>query len=110
VWQEGENGRSIAPVNVVPFRTQGTDPRLSSHRWLPLGQFSHQPHRNAKCSVCHDVSESESSETVALPSIAVCRQCHGGETAALGQLRSPCLLCHGFHLDRYGAMYPEVGS
>ena len=42
-------------------------------------------------------ARSKLSSDVAMPTIAKCRDCHGGSKPAEGKVTSNCLLCHGFH-------------
>jgi len=85
---EGDGGPAdwdVEPVHLTP-------------RWLPLGYFTHQEHRDRSCDTCHAAAESEQATDVLLPSIAVCQDCHGGEFAT-GRTRTACTDCHGFHRE-----------
>ena len=72
-------------------------PVRANHQWMPHARFDHKAHAQSKCADCHDVARSKKSGDVAMPSIAKCRDCHGGPTPQQGKLTSNCLLCHGFH-------------
>jgi predicted CXXCH cytochrome family protein len=74
----------IAPVTVT-------------HRWFPMASFDHSRHSTMKCVDCHQADLSESSAEVLLPSISVCRDCHGGGNAE-NKLASDCVSCHDFHI------------
>jgi hypothetical protein len=48
-------------------------------RWLPNGRFSHLDHQASDCQLCHGAAAASTvTADVLLPSIAVCRTCHGG--------------------------------
>ncbi len=63
---------------------------------LPGARFTHQPHRTTPCLACHAADRAETLGDPLLPSIAMCRSCHGGETATR-RVPSTCIDCHGFH-------------
>jgi predicted CXXCH cytochrome family protein len=92
----------LAPVRAVP----GAD----LARWMPLARFSHRPHVNLgdarrtdlRCTDCHDAPSAESSAAVLMPGIARCRECHGRATAARAAAPAGCVVCHRYHLERYG--------
>jgi predicted CXXCH cytochrome family protein len=69
----------------------------ANHRWMPHAQFDHRMHAQTKCADCHDVAKSKRSADVAMPTIAACRECHGGSKPVEKKITSNCLLCHGFH-------------
>lgn len=49
-------------------------------RWLPHGEFHHEPHRLLNCGVCHvGVAVSENTGDVLIPSRAVCVACHSSQ-------------------------------
>ncbi|MFM9965946.1 MAG: hypothetical protein ACKV2Q_32595 [Planctomycetaceae bacterium] len=51
-------------------------PKIPS-RWLPHGEFHHEPHRLMSCGVCHvGVAVSDNTGDVLIPSRAVCLACH----------------------------------
>ena len=68
---------------------------------MPHAEFDHKAHAQARCADCHEVEKSKRSADVAMPAIAVCRECHGGSRPVERKLTSNCLLCHGFHDARY---------
>jgi len=69
------------------------------HAWLGKSAFafSHEKHKAADCSECHEASKSKKAEDVLMPSIKVCRDCHAGSEPVSNKLVSDCGLCHGFH-------------
>jgi predicted CXXCH cytochrome family protein len=87
----GETGAqtswTVAPVHIVTA-------------WLPKARFNHSKHStgNFKCADCHDVEKSHSSADIAMPTIATCRNCHGGNEPSGNKIASTCVTCHGFHL------------
>jgi hypothetical protein len=75
-------------------------------RWLPNGRFQHLDHPT-DCQLCHGgAAASTVAADVLLPSIAVCRTCHGGGSGA-AQVKAgtapaaptDCLSCHSYHPD-----------
>ena len=67
-------------------------------KWLPKSHFNHEPHRDRKCTTCHDAKKSEKATDVLLPSVETCQECHGGEFTAT-KVRSTCTECHSFHRE-----------
>jgi hypothetical protein len=63
---------------------------------LSGARFTHEPHRTTPCLDCHAVDHAETLGDRLLPSIAICRSCHGGENATR-RVPSTCIDCHGFH-------------
>jgi predicted CXXCH cytochrome family protein len=76
-------------------------PVRASHRWMPHARFDHKSHAQAKCGDCHDAARSTKASDVSMPAIGKCRGCHGGASPVEGKVTSNCLLCHGFHDERY---------
>ncbi len=74
----------IKPVNIT-------------HHWLRRAYFPHSKHSTAKCSDCHDKTQSTNSRDIAIPNIANCRQCHTGARVVKGKVSSSCESCHIFH-------------
>jgi predicted CXXCH cytochrome family protein len=65
--------------------------------WMPHARFDHKAHAQTPCADCHAAAKSKASSDVSMPTIAKCRECHGGSRPAEGKVTSNCLLCHGFH-------------
>jgi len=82
---EKTNSWAIAPV-FVPTK------------WLPKSHFNHEPHRDRKCTTCHNAKKSEEATDVLLPSVENCQECHGGEFTTT-KIRSTCTECHSFHRE-----------
>jgi hypothetical protein len=83
---EVEHDADGAPVRSAP-------PAIPS-RWMPYSEFSHASHRAVECDDCHtSIAASARSADVNLPSIALCRGCHGED----GGARTDCVLCHDYH-------------
>jgi len=72
-------------------------PVRASHRWMPHALFDHKAHAQSRCGDCHDAARSTKASDVLMPTIAKCRDCHGGPVPVEGKVTSNCLLCHGFH-------------
>jgi hypothetical protein len=84
-------------------------------RWLTHSRFRHDRHRELACTVCHHTPdkredvlrmtgtpimlESKAVQDVLMPSIEVCRLCHGDQrtSTAAGRARSSCVECHQYH-------------
>jgi FHA domain-containing protein/class III cytochrome C family protein len=75
-------------------------------RWLPHGRFQHL-HHLGPCQQCHAAAVASTvAADVLLPSIAICRTCHGGGSGA-AQVKAgkapaaptDCLSCHRYHPD-----------
>ena len=70
--------------------------------FMPKAQFDHAAHATSEstCTDCHAATESKTAADVLMPGIAVCRDCHGGESGTEGKVArvpSPCASCHVFH-------------
>jgi len=68
--------------------------------WMPESLFSHAKHATEDCVKCHDVKRSGKASDIAMPDIAVCRQCHVGARPVEGKVTSDCSLCHKFHAGK----------
>ena len=79
----------IAAWKVMPVRIQ--------RDWHAKANFSHARHSTRECVDCHDKSESQLSEDVALPGIDTCRECHAGRVASSRKIESRCEGCHPYH-------------
>jgi predicted CXXCH cytochrome family protein len=94
--EEGADARGETAVawRVAPVRL--------TQQWMPAARFDHSRHGTAltPCETCHAASRSQEAGDVLMPAIAVCRDCHGGESRSAlqaGRLPSTCTMCHGFH-------------
>ena len=72
--------------------------------WLVHSRFRHEGHRMLGCVACHEnVTKSESTGDVLLPTIDACRTCHTSRPPASGGLsrssgaRTNCVECHVYH-------------
>jgi hypothetical protein len=96
-------------VGVAPSGTASSSPApewriapiRANHRWMPRAQFDHKAHAHVKCADCHDVANSRRASDVSMPTVARCRECHGGSKPVEGKITSNCMLCHGFHDARF---------
>jgi hypothetical protein len=82
-------------------------------RWMPHARFDHAAHGTSltPCSTCHAAESSKTADDVLMPTIATCRDCHGGEDGTASpatattkaadtttaRIPSACIDCHGFH-------------
>ncbi len=67
-------------------------------KWLPKSHFNHKPHKDRKCTTCHNTKESEDATDVLLPPVETCQECHGGEFTTT-KVKSTCTECHSFHRE-----------
>ena len=105
--------RATSTPQSPPWRVKNV--HLTRH-WMPYAQFTHAKHqqisdkspcdagakdcgtlKELSCTYCHDVRNSTRSSDVAMPSIKVCAQCHGGADAPANRVRSECATCHLYH-------------
>ncbi|HEY3657289.1 MAG TPA: FHA domain-containing protein [Steroidobacteraceae bacterium] len=72
------------------------EPVRLTQRWLPRASFDHAIHKASTCATCHQHMEnSDDSSTIQMPSVSVCRDCHGDNEAR--KVVSTCVMCHDFH-------------
>ena len=83
------------------------EPVFVSQQWMPGARFEHASHAASPCSDCHKVEKSKRSEDVAMPGIATCRACHGGNQPMPNKLTATCLTCHVFHTPGRHAMVAD---
>lgn len=99
---------------ISPLRFEITPPRIPQ-RWLTHSRFRHDRHRELACVHCHHTRstepeilhgtsaaitlESETAKDVLMPSLQICRQCHGAQrgSAVAGRAQSSCVECHQYH-------------
>jgi predicted CXXCH cytochrome family protein len=80
----------------------GVMPVLQHSRYFAHGWFSHEAHKQEKCTSCHAAATSKSSSDLLLPGISKCRDCHLGEDSRKAKVPSGCAMCHSYH-PREGA-------
>ncbi|HSD74351.1 MAG TPA: cytochrome c3 family protein [Steroidobacteraceae bacterium] len=85
----------------IPWRVL---PVLLTSQWMPKAHFDHGRHATSlsDCETCHAARESHEATDVLMPTIAECRECHGGTNAtrsAANRVASTCTLCHSFHVE-----------
>lgn len=70
-------------------------------RWFQQAKFNHASHRLLDCRGCHIVDNSTSADTVAIPNIENCKQCHGPQQSTADGMRGGvsygCVECHSYH-------------
>jgi hypothetical protein len=67
-----------------------------TERWFPRARFSHAAHSTSACSTCHHgVENDDDSATIEMPTVSVCRDCHGDDDRR--KVASTCIMCHDFH-------------
>jgi predicted CXXCH cytochrome family protein len=78
------------PVRVQPVNQRGL--------WFESARFNHAMHRALNCIACHNNAETATKmETVRMPAIDVCRQCHAPASPSGGGARHDCVECHRYH-------------
>ncbi len=98
--------RALAPGGVcgechLPGTTNGRPdviPVNLPDRFMLHGYFDHAAHEQEECSTCHAAETSESATDLLLPDLAICRDCHMGETAIESDVPSSCAMCHSYHV------------
>ncbi len=95
--------RGITPANQSPELVATRIPSI----WFQHARFNHASHRAVDCASCHDKKAEYSTgrlndrESVGLPNIDNCRQCHGPakwkDGKPTGGIRHGCVDCHTFH-------------
>jgi hypothetical protein len=90
------------------------DESLVPTRWFQHAHFSHKKHETSikKCQDCHAQADgSTATADVLLPSIAVCRICHGPEaTNVAARTGDRCTLCHNYHDESHAAAAAPPGG
>ena len=77
-------------------------PVVQTSRYFQHGWFDHNEHKQEDCTTCHAADSSSEATDLLLPGIAICRDCHLGETASEAEVPSGCAMCHSYH-PRAGA-------
>ena len=76
--------------------------------WYKSARFNHAAHRAMNCAECHDKTAKDftpetfvEKESLAIPGIENCRQCHGPAGTKngkpVGGVRYECVDCHTYH-------------
>ncbi len=98
-----EDGACHKCHTIIPGDAEtGRDPDVAAvyltNRFLPKAYFPHDKHvvGDLDCGTCHAAETSNKATDVLLPSISVCRDCHG-DSHDNGLIESTCLTCHGYH-------------
>jgi hypothetical protein len=67
-----------------------------NRRWFTKAEFDHSAHQELQCVSCHaNAASSTKASDVLLPSIRVCRECHGA--AGVRGAAAECSSCHLYH-------------
>lgn len=82
--------------------------KLNEH-WMPHAHFSHRDHAMSECTDCHEAKDSEKSTDVLMPSIEVCRDCHGGASSK-SRLKSTCMTCHFMHNPEMEPLFANISD
>lgn len=80
------------------IRWKVTPVTINTH-WLRNSRFPHIKHQTAKCTECHDKTQSEKSSDVTIPAIEKCRECHAGSKQVKHKIGNACKNCHSFHRE-----------
>lgn len=103
----GSLPRAIRTAQEVPVIAPAKQPE----KFFTSAIFSHNAHGAVQCAECHAAAlGSTSGKDNLLPRIAVCQQCHDGQsnpqgTVAAGHAESGCSLCHEYHQG--GRQHPD---
>ena len=60
--------------------------------WFQKARFTHAPHRFESCDRCHHMDRVSNAESLEVPGVETCRQCHHENGANDG-----CITCHPYH-------------
>ena len=66
-------------------------------RFFQHGWFDHNAHEQEDCTTCHAAETSSDASDLLMPGIAVCRDCHEGESVKEAEVPSSCAMCHSYH-------------
>jgi predicted CXXCH cytochrome family protein len=78
-------------------------------RWMRHARFNHGSHRAVDCIVCHDAPSSTQTTDILMPSISVCRTCHGDDArSAATRVSADCVLCHTYHGETHATEFHGV--
>jgi len=96
----------LVPWRIARGSIEPDDP-LIPPRWMPHSRFRHDRHDLVvhgfrkevdSCTVCHaQASTSDSTQSILMPSVSVCQQCHGIKSGQAVKARSDCVECHAYH-------------
>jgi len=71
---------------------QGIAPPEIPSNWMPMASFDHKPHRAEACEGCHRAETVAEAQTVDLPGVQSCQECHHD-----GGAPTSCASCHPYH-------------
>jgi predicted CXXCH cytochrome family protein len=87
-----------AVVSEPKFTRTKEAPDIVPERWMRHAVFDHKAHRAVSCMECHAATTSERAQDILMPSIDVCRKCHGdAPTSQNASISADCVLCHTYH-------------
>ncbi|MHC4342184.1 MAG: cytochrome c3 family protein [Planctomycetota bacterium] len=100
----GQRTRAAVEALFAPGRERGCllchvadqmriQPLQIPERWMPKAVFDHAAHASERCDRCHATSSNNAAETLALPGLGHCRECHHD-----GGARTTCVTCHAYHI------------
>lgn len=100
--------KTCAECHTLTFSAQNSLPAIAPSRitvrWLPNSNFGHDAHRMVSCESCHsDISSSQLTSDVNLPSIRTCQECHAQRASAAP---AGCYECHTYHDWSHEKIYP----
>jgi predicted CXXCH cytochrome family protein len=85
--------RGCLLCHVIEAETEETIARPAIPRsWYRAARFDHDAHRTVDCTTCHTMRDNARAGVLALPQVAVCRDCHNEEAAG-----NTCVTCHPYH-------------
>jgi len=78
-------------------------------RWMRHATFNHKSHRAVECVACHQAIWSSETADILMPSISVCRNCHGeGVQTRSMRVGADCVLCHRYHGETHAIQFEGV--
>jgi predicted CXXCH cytochrome family protein len=112
IEQQGEEWVVLSRAdNPQQGNVTNDDPRaeMVPSRWLPHARFDHKSHRAVDCVECHQANSSTETADILLPSIAVCRTCHGNDARSPAtRVSADCVLCHTYHNGTHAPAFQGV--
>jgi predicted CXXCH cytochrome family protein len=80
--------------------SQDSAAEMIPSRWMRHAKFDHKSHRTINCSECHYAESSNQTSDILMPSISVCRTCHGSDAStSRPHVSADCVLCHAYHME-----------
>ena len=112
VQQNGEWNVHTTNPNFPDEQSAATQDRVVEmvpSRWMRHATFNHKSHRTVECAECHQAKSSNQTSDILMPSISVCRTCHGDAArTSRPHVSADCVLCHTYHMEGGAHDFPGV--